>query len=44
MAQHNDLGKWGEELAREYLIINGYTLVATDNRNGHFEIDIIALK
>ncbi len=44
MAQHNELGKWGEELAREYLIVNGYTLVATDNRNGHFEIDIIALK
>lgn len=44
MAQHNDLGKWGEEIAREYLIVNGYTLVATDDRNGHFEIDIIALK
>ena len=44
MAQHNELGKLGEKLACEYLIVNGYTLVDQDNRNGHFEVDIIALK
>ena len=44
MAQHNELGKWGEQIAREYLIVNGYTLVAFDDRGGHFEIDIISIK
>jgi putative endonuclease len=44
MAQHNELGAWGEKVAREYLIVKGYTIVEKDTRRGHFEVDVIALK
>jgi len=44
MAQHNDLGKVGESLARQYLEKNGYTILDTNWQYGHAEIDIIALK
>ena len=42
MAQHNDFGRWGEELAEHYLIEKGYTIVERDWRDGHRDIDIIA--
>ncbi len=44
MAQHNDLGKEGEDLAVEFLIKKGFKIL---NRNWRFkkaEIDIIAQK
>ena len=44
MAEHNNLGKVGEQLAADYLIQKGYTI---KNRNWRFkkaEIDIIAQK
>ena len=44
MAEHNDLGKLGEDLAVEFLEKNGYEIL---DRNWHFqkaEIDIIAQK
>ncbi len=44
MAQHNELGKWGEQVAYGYLLVQGYTMVERDTRQGHFEIDIIATK
>ncbi len=44
MAQHNELGKWGEQVAYEYLLVQGYTIVERDTRQGHFEIDLIATK
>lgn len=44
MAQHNELGKWGEQVAYEYLLVQGYTMVERDTRQGHFEIDLIATK
>lgn len=44
MASHNELGKWGEQIAREYLITNGYTIVEHDTREGHFEVDFIVMK
>ena len=44
MAQHNDLGKQGEEIAREYLEKNGYQILETNWQSGHAEIDILALK
>lgn len=44
MAQHNTLGEWGEQLAREYLMMNGYTVFESNQRVGHKEIDIIATK
>ena len=42
MAEHNDLGKWGEEVAAEFLASNGYTILERDWKDGHRDIDIIA--
>lgn len=42
MAEHNELGKKGEEAALEYLIHEGYKILETNWRRGHAEIDIIA--
>ena len=42
MAAHNDLGKWGEEVAAEFLASNGYTILERDWKDGHRDIDIIA--
>lgn len=44
MARHNTIGAWGENLAKEHLIINGYTILETNKHIGHKEIDIIATK
>lgn len=44
MARHNEIGKWGENLAEEYLIAQGYAITERNWRLGHFEIDIIAMK
>lgn len=42
MAAHNDLGKWGEEVAAEFLVSKGYTILERDWKIGHRDIDIIA--
>ena len=42
MAQHNDTGSWGEQVATEYLITKGYTIRETDWRGDKVEIDIVA--
>lgn len=42
MAQHNQLGKWGEEYAANYLLGKGYDILERDWRIGHRDIDIIA--
>ena len=44
MADHNELGKLGEELAENYLIKNGYTILETNWTFQKAEIDIIAQK
>lgn len=44
MAQHNQLGKWGEEIACEKLITEGYAICERNWRVGSYEIDIIAMK
>ena len=44
MAQHNDTGHWGEELACEKLITDGYAICQRNFRIGHYELDIIAMK
>jgi putative endonuclease len=44
MAEHNELGKLGEELAAEYLQKNGYTILETNWVFQKAEIDIIAQK
>lgn len=43
MALHNDLGKWGEEMAAEYLERKGFRIIERDWRIGHRDIDIIAI-
>ena len=44
MAEHNELGKLGEELAVEYLKKNGYTILETNWIYQKAEIDILAKK
>lgn len=44
MAQHNDLGKEGESIARMYLMQNGYEIIDQNYRCQKGEIDLIALK
>lgn len=44
MAEHNLLGKWGEEITREHLIKEGYAIVAQNWKLNKLEIDIIAQK
>ncbi|MBC2843682.1 YraN family protein [Winogradskyella flava] len=44
MAQHNELGKKGEQLAVEFLIKNGYGILQRNYRFDKAEVDIIAQK
>lgn len=44
MAEHNELGKWGEGIAVEILTAAGYAIRETNWRLSHYEIDIIATK
>lgn len=44
MALHNDIGLLGENLAKQHLTANGYTILASNYRYKKAEIDIIALK
>lgn len=44
MAQHNDLGRQGEEIAVNYLQKNGYDILETNWTFQKAEIDIIAQK
>ena len=44
MAEHNDLGKQGEELAVDFLQQNGYEILETNWIFQKAEIDIIAQK
>ncbi len=43
MAKHNDLGKWGEEEAAEFLAKKGYVILERDWRLGHYDLDIVAM-
>ena len=42
MAQHNELGKKGEQLAVDYLLKKGYTIEERNYRFQKAEVDIIA--
>ena len=42
MAAHNELGKWGENLATAYLEKKGYVILERDWKSGRRDIDIIA--
>ena len=43
MARHNQLGKWGEDLACDLLVADGWAIAERNGRLGHLEIDIIAM-
>ena len=42
MAAHNELGRWGEDLAAEYLRSKDYVIIDRDWHSGHRDLDIIA--
>jgi len=42
MADHNQLGKAGEEIAKEYLRKKGYVILEQNWHSSHKELDIIA--
>ena len=44
MAERNEKGKVGEELAKQYLINHDYKVLQTNWHAGHYEVDIIAQK
>jgi archaeal holliday junction resolvase (hjc) len=44
MALHNETGKWGEQLACEYLMREGYRIVERDWKCGKRDIDIVAIE
>ncbi|MDY2586359.1 YraN family protein [Winogradskyella aquimaris] len=44
MAQHNELGKKGEQLAVDFLIENNYQIIERNYRFDKAEVDIIAKK
>lgn len=44
MAQHNELGKKGEQLAVDFLLKNKYEIIERNYRFDKAEVDIIALK
>lgn len=44
MASHNELGKIGEELAAQHLLVKGYKILVRNYIYEHAEVDIIAQK
>ena len=41
--QHIEMGVWGEQVAADYLIKKGYSILERDWRSGHRDIDLVAL-
>ena len=44
MATHNELGKWGEELAYEHLRFGGFRILDRNWKCGHRDLDIVAIE
>ena len=44
MAAHNELGRWGEELAARHLERQGFKILFRDWHCGHRDLDLIAQK
>jgi putative endonuclease len=42
MAAHHELGKWGEQIAADFLQRQGYIILERDWKSGHRDLDIIA--
>lgn len=43
MAEHNDLGKWGEDVAASFLERKGYQICDRDWKVGKRDLDIVAM-
>lgn len=43
MAIHNDLGRWGEQVAADYLETKGWFIRHRDWRNKHLDLDIVCI-
>lgn len=43
MAEHNELGKWGEDEATLYLENKGYVVIDRDWKAGKRDLDILAV-
>lgn len=43
MALHNELGRWGEDIAARYLENKGYRILQRDWKDKHKDLDIIAV-
>lgn len=43
MALHNELGKWGEDVAARYLENKGYRILERDWKDKHKDLDIVAV-
>ena len=43
MAEHNELGKWGEDEAARYLEDEGYAIIDRDWKIGRRDLDIVAM-
>lgn len=44
MAQHNDKGNWGENLAVESFVAKGYAILERNWHCGNYEVDVIATR
>lgn len=44
MAKHNETGKWGEDMAADMLIKQGFAILERNWHMGKLEVDIIARK
>ena len=44
MAEHNSTGRWGEDIAADFLTAAGYAIVDRNWRVGHLEVDIVAVR
>jgi putative endonuclease len=44
VAEHNELGRWGEDIAASYLLEKGFVILERDWHSGHRDIDIVAMK
>jgi putative endonuclease len=44
MAEHNEIGKIGENICRKFLMKQGFTILETNYRTKYGELDIIAKK
>lgn len=43
MAEHNDLGRLGEDVAADYLVKRGYKIICRNWRHRHKEVDVVAM-